>query len=90
VDDEIVITVRLRLDSPEVRDQRGPTMARHLPDRIIEVLDDDGWLGSGRREVGIHLAGVEVALPDFRPLATGYLPVATRATVLAKTGEDAS
>jgi hypothetical protein len=61
VDDELVVTVRVRLDSPEVRDSIAD----------VALGEVTGWVTGAIRPLladrGVHLAGVEVALPDFKP-----------------------
>lgn len=85
LDDEMTVTVRLRLASPKIRDQVATTLIRGLAAEIVDRLDDDGFLALD----GVTVAGVDISLPDFRPYQTGYAPVATRPATLPGVDADA-
>jgi hypothetical protein len=65
IDDELTVTVRIRLASPTVRDQIGGPALISLPGRLHAAIKD--LLSPG----DVNLAGLEVTLPTFKPYGTG-------------------
>lgn len=63
IDDEIVVTVRLRVDGRETLDDVTDEALSVLPSRLHTAVADL----LVNRHAGIELAGVEVALPTLRP-----------------------
>lgn len=64
VDDEIVLTIRIRVCAVDVRDHVARGLYRLLPafeEQVRPLLDPDSMDSS--------IAGIEVALPDFKPYA---------------------
>jgi hypothetical protein len=65
IDDELTITVRLRLASPDVRDWITHDALEKLPGRLSTAV------GPLLTAHGVDLAGLEVTLPTFKPYGTG-------------------
>jgi hypothetical protein len=62
VDDEVVLTIRIRVCAVDVRDHVARGLYRLLPtfeEQVRPLLDPDSMDSS--------IAGIEVALPDFKP-----------------------
>jgi hypothetical protein len=62
VDDEVVLTIRIRVCTFDVRDGVARGLYRLLPtfeEQVRPLLDPDSMDSS--------IAGIEVALPDFKP-----------------------
>jgi hypothetical protein len=64
VDDELVITLRLRLSGPDIAHRVAKPAFDYLPGRLRVAVSD--FLDPG----DVDLAGLEIALPDFRPYGT--------------------
>ncbi len=75
IDDEVVLTIRIRVRAVDVRDALARGLYRLLPsfeEQVRPLLDPDSTDSS--------IAGIEVALPDFKPYRyarTGPLPEVT-------------
>jgi len=66
IDDELVVTVRLRVAAPDVLHRiEGPALIS-LPGRLHNAIKD--LLDPG----DVDLAGIEIATPTFRPYHTVY------------------
>jgi hypothetical protein len=73
IDDEAVVTVRIRLAAADIRDRLAADLIGEVPGRVAEVLRSlIAMVGEDA-----HLAGVEVALPDFKPYRINPLPEVT-------------